>query len=172
MKRLFFALWPDEEIRGKVAGVVRAIRNERFKKVRIDNIHVTLVFLGSVDTEQEIALKEGAANLKVESLQLDFDRLTLWRRPGILSLTCSQQPPPLLELVAGLTRLAVECGLEVDQRPYQAHVTLARKAYRKPEIELEPLLWPAGDFALVESAADEGGVRYQVLQSWPLGAGE
>ncbi|WP_305906492.1 RNA 2',3'-cyclic phosphodiesterase [Methylomarinum sp. Ch1-1] len=168
MKRLFFALWPDEETRHKVVKLNRTIKNDRLRKVKPDNVHITLVFLGSVNAEQERVIREEAGNIVAEPVQIQFDRLTLWRRPGILSLTCTEQPRSLLELVVGLTRIAVGCELDVDKRPYKAHVTLARKARSKPDIEMRPLLWRADRFALVESVSAEDGVHYQVLESWPL----
>lgn len=172
MKRLFFALCPNAETRDKVVKLNRSIKNDHLRKVKADNIHITLVFLGSVDADQEQALRSQAGNIIAPAMDILFDQLSLWRRPGILSLTCSQPPQPLLDLVAELTRIAVSCDIDVDTRPYKAHVTLARKARFKPEIELKPLPWPAKSFTLMESVSTDRGVEYQVLQSWPLAAGE
>lgn len=172
MKRLFFALWPDQETREKVSKLNRVIRSDRVRKVKPDNVHITLVFLGGVTADQERALIDGAGKIAAEPVDVQFDQLTLWRRPGILSLTCSEQPLPLLNLVAELTKIAVACEIDVDKRPYKAHVTLARKARVKPEIDLQPLRWQADSFALVETVSTETGSHYQVLQSWPLVRGD
>lgn len=171
MKRMFFALCPNDETRDKVVKLTRAIKKERLRKVRADNIHITLVFLGDVDASQEQSLRTRAGDIIAPAMDILFDRLALWRRPGILSLTCSHPPQPLLDLVAELTRMAVGCDIDVDTRPYKAHVTLARKARFKPEIEFQPLSWPADRFALMESVSTDLGVQYRIVQSWPLTAG-
>ena len=57
-------------------------------------------------------------------------------------------------------------GVTLDPRPYQPHVTLARKAARaQPPAVLPALEWRADGFALVES---RGGARsaYEVVAAW------
>ena len=45
-QRLFFALWPDEDARERLATVARDDSTGRW--VSRDNLHVTLAFLGAV----------------------------------------------------------------------------------------------------------------------------
>ncbi len=168
MKRLFFALWPDDETRDKVAALSKAIKTGGLKKVNTGNIHVTLVFLGNIDEAQETAIRLGADEITSPPFQIDFDRLTVWRRAGILCLTASEQIQSLMDLVEALKVVARTNDVEVETRSYRAHVTLARKAWRKPEIETETLSWRADSFALVESVSGNEGIQYRVLQSWPL----
>lgn len=168
MKRLFFALWPDPGIREKIVKLNRTLKTGRARKTKPDNIHVTLVFLGGVSSEQERLLIDGAGKIAAEPMKIVFDQMSLWRRPGILSLTCSDQPQALRNLVSELTKVAIACGVEVDKRAFKAHITLARKAGIKPEIELRPLDWRTDNFALVESVSTETGSHYRVLRTWPL----
>jgi 2'-5' RNA ligase len=58
--------------------------------------------------------------------------------------------------------------VRLDQRPFRAHITLARKAQQRPDFDFEPIRLKAYDFALVQSVSTENGVRYHVLASWPL----
>jgi 2'-5' RNA ligase len=61
-------------------------------------------------------------------------------------------------------------GFAFDARAYVPHITLLRNAVRAPRApQLSPVTWRARAFALVESVRDEGGSRYQVLESWALG---
>lgn len=168
MKRLFFALWPDDIARQKIAKLNQSITSHRLKKVRRDNLHMTLAFLGPVSDETEQAIRQGVNDIVARPVKIIFDQLTLWRKGGILSLASAQQPQQLLELVDALNTVVSECGISVDSRPYKAHVTLARKVQHKPGIQIEPICWQATSFVLVESVTTAVGVDYQVLERWPL----
>jgi 2'-5' RNA ligase len=72
-------------------------------------------------------------------------------------------------LVESLRGTLGECGLAPESRPYQPHITLARKANRGlPVTDIEPIHWSVGDFCLAESVTDPQGARYRILRRWPL----
>jgi 2'-5' RNA ligase len=166
MKRLFFALWPDDETRNQIDYLNRSIDQAGLKKVNRNNLHVTLVFLGQVDNKSETILKQGAEKIKVEPFKLTFDQLAFWKKPKILCLTAKQHDSQLLSLVNALKSLADQCGIKTEERPYQAHITLARKAIYAIKIKIEPVEWQAQSFCLVESCSTPNGVVYQVLVRW------
>lgn len=177
--RLFFALWPDDETRQALASLSRSIAAKGFKWVQPHNLHVTLVFLGQVDKDVELSIKQSAAGISVPRFELVFDHLSYWRRPRILCLSCQQatQEDGLKDagvvaeaamLAAALAEAAANCGLQTDTRPYTPHITLARHARYLPDVKFEPIIWRAGAFCLVESCSEPGGVIYKVIQQWPL----
>lgn len=177
--RLFFALWPDDKTRGALAGLCQAISAKGFKWVRPDNLHVTLVFLGGVDKETGVLLGKSVAEVAAQAFTLTFDRLSYWSKPKVLCLTT---PQPAQDgfmdekgamagakmLVGSLTAVAAQLGLPTDPRPYIPHITLARHALYLPKVEVEPIVWQADAFCLMESCSGPDGVRYNVLQQWPL----
>ncbi|HEY8098656.1 MAG TPA: RNA 2',3'-cyclic phosphodiesterase [Methylobacter sp.] len=167
--RLFFALWPDDETRQALAGLGQSIKAKGFKWVQPHNLHATLVFLGQVDEDVSSLIKQSVTNIAVPPFELTFDRLSYWSRPRVLCLTC-QQPVPeaAVMLAAALTEVAENCGLQTDTRPYTPHITLARHARYLPDVKLEPIIWRAEAFCLVESCSEPGGVIYKVIQQWPL----
>lgn len=165
MKRLFFALWPDEETRQRCRQIMRAVRSAG-KPVSAMNLHITLVFLGSVDDAKQAAMTQAAANIVVPPMTLAFNRLDYWKRPKVVCLSTEQLDPAVSSLVEQLTLAAVQNGIEVDQRPYKPHVTLLRKAKSPTEIAFEPILWQAGEFCLVESCSTAAGVEYRVIERW------
>lgn len=167
--RLFFALWPDDETRQALARLHQAIATKRLKLVQPHNLHVTLVFLGQVDAVTESVLKQAVTDITTQPFTLTFDRLSYWRRPRILCLTCQQPAPePAIVLVSALETAAADCGLQTDTRPYTPHITLARHVRHLPDLEIEPLIWRAEAFSLVESCSEPEGVRYQVIKQWPF----
>jgi 2'-5' RNA ligase len=167
--RLFFALWPDDETRQALVRLSQSIAAKGFKWVQPHNLHVTLVFLGQVDQNVELLLKQSVADIAVQPFELTFDSLSYWSRPKILCLTCRQAAPDgAMILTAALTEAAANCELQTDTRPYTPHITLARHARYLPDVKFEPIIWRAEAFCLVESCSEQDGVCYKVIQQWPL----
>jgi 2'-5' RNA ligase len=70
-------------------------------------------------------------------------------------------------------------GLEIEERPYRAHITLARSRNRDGRKAIEPLRrlaeqqrlsvrWEAKEFLLYESQLSPGGSRYVVRERFAL----
>ncbi|MDD5578408.1 MAG: RNA 2',3'-cyclic phosphodiesterase [Methylobacter sp.] len=171
LSRLFFALWPDEAIREKLRLLCQSIQAKEFKWVSPQNFHVTLVFLGNIDKIAELMIAQSAAVISVEPFVVTFDRLTYWSKPKVLCLTSRQQPPCELGMLVEALSLAVEnCGLQVDTKPYNPHITLARHGRAFTERDYEPIVWRASSFCLVESYNKPDGVFYKVIRQWPFKA--
>lgn len=167
MKRLFFALWPDETTRGQIASLNQQLDGVG-RKLIPQNLHVTLVFLGNVEDDIADAVERLAAEIRAAPLELVFDELDYWKRPRVICLTCRRQPDTVYDLVNQLTRMVKGFPIRLDHRAFRAHITLARKAQQRPHLVFEPIRLKARDFALVQSVSTEHGVRYRVLARWPL----
>ncbi|HFD80586.1 MAG TPA: RNA 2',3'-cyclic phosphodiesterase [Gammaproteobacteria bacterium] len=166
-RRLFFALWPDPEVRRRLA---EAARRWTPHPLATPNLHMTLVFLGARGEEELRCIIEAVSGIRAEPFDIELDYLGHWGRAGIQWLGSSRIPPALNALVGQLQQRLQPCGYEPEKRRFVPHVTLARKV-RKPRIKagLEPIRWSVREFVLAESVSVEGGVSYQVLQRWPLG---
>lgn len=169
-QRLFFALWPDEEVRGQLAIYPPRLRGCGGRVVAVDNLHITLAFLGSVDEATRCCLEEAADAIQLPPFTLELDQLGFWRRPHVVWLGAEKTPESLLDLAELLKKAMIGCDLEPDERPFQAHMTLMRKARRPPAAEdpVQPFSWHIRDFALVLSETLPEGVRYRVLRRWGL----
>jgi len=166
MKRLFFALWPDDAIRRQCCLIIEKIGVATVRPVEPNNLHATLLFLGNIDAEQEIAITAAAATVSVSSMALRFDRLSYWRKPGILCLTSQHVDPEAASLARQLAEIATQYGVTIDERPFRPHVTLARKAKAPVVAEFEPIVWISEAFCLVESCSAAEGVAYRVVKRW------
>jgi 2'-5' RNA ligase len=164
--RLFFALWPDDQTRLKLVRLSQSVEAKGFRPVQPLNIHITLVFLGNIDTASELLIKHGVAGITAQPFTLTFDQLSYWSKPKVLCLTCSQSVDEAEKLVAALNTEVASCGLQTDTRPYQPHITLARHTRHLPDINFEPIVWKAKSFCLVESCSEPDGVNYKVKQQW------
>jgi 2'-5' RNA ligase len=167
LKRLFFALWPDPETRASCAAISAALKPFG-RPVQPDNLHVTLVFLGSIDEKTETILVEAAEKIAFSKISVRFDSLDYWRRPRIICLSGKPEDSSANLLVEQLNATAAALEIPTDDRPYQAHVTLVRKASRLPSLAFEPIVWQSDSFSLVESCSTPEGVAYRVLKTWRI----
>jgi 2'-5' RNA ligase len=170
-QRLFFALWPDGAWRHAVEHDLRkAVRRAGGSIVPARNLHVTLVFLGSVDPAGAEMARAVAGSIRGTAFEIAFDRLEIWPRQRLLSLTAGEPSAALRDLAIELRERLRAVGFELERRPFRAHVTLARKV-RQARIS-EPVRlprWPVREFVLVKSVTAPEGSRYEVLEHWPLG---
>ncbi|VFN06250.1 MAG: 2'-5' RNA ligase [Candidatus Kentron sp. G] len=170
-RRLFFALWPTEAVRRALRELLeKSTPSLGGRPVPAENLHVTLLFLGSVDAARQGCLEKAAGGIDAPPFELRFDHLGSFPRARIIWSGVSETPPALLSLAAELGRGAAGCGLEPEGRPFTPHLTLARKA-GKPvrDVPHAPVAWPVEGFCLAESLTLPTGARYRVLKRWPLG---
>ncbi|MFN2309995.1 MAG: RNA 2',3'-cyclic phosphodiesterase [Gammaproteobacteria bacterium] len=168
-RRLFFALWPDAAARRALAGLLDGEAPQTGRRVPEDNLHLTLAFVGNVTTAQRTCMEAAAATVEAAPFTVSLERLGYWPRPRVVWAGATATPAALTELVARLNARLSGCGYEPERRPYQAHVTLSRKAQAAPRRRaIAPIVWPAEDFCLVESASGDAGSIYRVLARWPL----
>ena len=84
-RRLFFALWPDEGIREELDRVSRHAVRKRGKRVRGENLHITLAFIGQVPADTASCLRQAAAEIRGQRFTLRLDRIGYWPRPRIMT---------------------------------------------------------------------------------------
>ena len=169
-RRLFFALCPGPEVLQGLLRIRKALKIEGGRRLHPEDIHVTLVFLGTVAPEQYACVLEAAGGVREDAFTLAIDHLEYWKRSRILWCGPTETPPALGRLVAQLQKRLESCAFTPEARPYRPHVTLARNSRRPPEMAVEqPVSWPVDDFALMETVAGGRDVpHYRVVRRWPL----
>jgi len=170
VRRLFFALWPDAGVRDRLAARAEVLPARCGRRVARDNLHLTLVFLGSVDDAVVECLLERAAAIRRPDFTLTLERLGWFRRARVTWLAPERIPAALQGLVDDINAAVRGCGLATEEgRPYRPHLTLSRKAMRPPrKEEPDPIHWHISDFCLVESIIRDTGPEYRILQRWVL----
>ena len=174
--RLFFALWPDDEVRAALARAMPVV-GPGGRVIPVENLHATLAFIGSTDIARLEALMALAAEIRGGSFVLSLDRYEIWER-ALVALVAQQLPTELQRLAEQLRERLASAGFPTDARPYRAHVTLIRERRRGSRREglvtegatAHPVSipWRVDEFALVRSHTGARGSRYEVLQRWPL----
>jgi len=171
-QRLFFALWPDAAVRQALAKTSRELLGPRVKRVPTENLHITLAFAGPVTAVVRDCLVAAAGGIHAAPFELVINHVGHWPRPRILWAGPSHTPAGLWSLVEALNQAFESCGLQRETRPFQAHVTLARKVGRAPPpVTVAPVAWSISNFSLVESVTDARGACYRRLVTWKLEGG-
>ena len=173
-ERLFFALWPDDELRHTIRRHCKPLlRHAGGRPMATENLHITLAFLGNTTAERRACVERTADAIHLPPFELCIDHAAHWPRPRVLWIGPSEQPQALLDLAGALHAGATACGMKLDSRPYRAHLTLMRKVSRPPaQMAIRPFAWPVDRFVLVRSRTLPEGVRYEVVREWPLDGGE
>lgn len=168
--RIFFALWPDDTVRSRLAGIAAGIAlNRPARRVPTYNLHLTLHFIGNVYYEERDCLQQAAHGVHGNSFDLVIDNGGYFARPRVGWLGCSELPVALAELHESLGKALRDCNYRPEKRAYQPHVTFARKLAQVPAVpEFAPLTWSVGEFVLIESVAVDNGVQYRVIETYPL----
>jgi RNA 2',3'-cyclic 3'-phosphodiesterase len=136
---------------------------------RDDSIHLTLAFVGDVDSVRLAELLAPPAELTVARFTLTFDSWGCWPRNAVAWVAPSRVPGPLRDLAARMEAWLRDSGFELDVRPFNPHVTLVRKAQCAPLPDSTPSIeWQVEDFVLVRSALAPAGSRYEIIGRWPL----
>lgn len=169
-ERLFFALWPDPDLRSRLATTGATALEGGGHLVPPERLHLTLAFVGDVDTSVRRCLLEGAGRIAAPPFTLILDRLGWWCRSQVLWAGTDQVPAGLARLVAEVRRVCGRCDVTLEDRAFAAHVTLARKVRRAATGKSPPgLVWSVGEFALVRSVTGRDGPSYTTVATWSLG---
>jgi 2'-5' RNA ligase len=169
VKRLFFALWPDDKTRRAIQEATRTlVQHCAGRPVPPENFHVTLAFLGQQPGDLLDDITAVARDILVGDLELGLDKLGYWPKPRVVWLGPSGKSPALDSLAASLWAGLEGLGVAPDERALYPHITLCRKARRPPPLNLSrTLVWRADHFVLVQSVTAERGAQYTVLEQFP-----
>lgn len=171
--RLFFALWPDEAVRGCIdataAGIERA-HAPGGRRLRRDRLHLTVQFLGDfalLPDELVEAARNAAARITCEAFVLTLDHAGSFRGSRVWWLGCRECPSGLQALWDALGQALADVDIAVEAHPrFTPHVTIQRNV-RKPlaPTTVTPIEWPVSEFVLIDSQAEAG---YTQIGRWPL----
>ncbi|CAN5899783.1 RNA 2',3'-cyclic phosphodiesterase [soil metagenome] len=179
--RLFVAVTVPPTARAVLDEAVAPLR-ERHRTLRwtpAGNWHLTLAFLGETTTGERLRAQIALASvgraaqpcvITIDGRLGRFGDRVLWAAVAT--------PDGGLPLLARAVSTALrDAGLGVDDRPFRAHLTLARARRGRPvppqPVRLDapglPAAWTASTVVLMASHRGPGGSRYRTVASWPLG---
>jgi len=167
MARLFFAVWPGSAGAQRLARLALEVATvAQGKPVPGEKIHLTLAFLGEVAEPRIEAARAAARAVAFERFAFALDRVGSFRAARVAWAGSAEAPAQLVALQSALAMRLREARFGIEERPFAAHATLARRTRRPvPLASIEPIAWPVDAFTLVRSVTGTG--RYEVMEEYP-----
>lgn len=179
--RLFVAIEIPADIRSAFGSFLKELAAiaPRVKWVRVENLHVTLKFLGNTDPAKLAPLQKILSSVHSPTpVALHFHGLGFFpseKRPRVF-WAGMEFSPNLKSLAQDVDRAVHQLGFPVEDRPFTPHLTLAR--FNPPG--MGPMLsaaahenatrsfgsFTAREFHLIESKLKPTGAEYTTLQSF------
>jgi 2'-5' RNA ligase len=165
--RVFFALWPDDCTRARIAAAAAALpASAGVSFVPPENYHVTLAFVGEIAMSGLAVLQQIGGTQRAAACTIEIDAYDYWREAKVLVAVARQTPGALMELSA---QLHGALAAHHAAPPFRPHVTLARKVAQAPVLQaMSPFSWRTRSFGLVSSDTSGAHSVYTVVDSWPL----
>ncbi|MFH2045062.1 MAG: RNA 2',3'-cyclic phosphodiesterase [Pseudomonadota bacterium] len=183
--RAFIAFELPENILSFINNIQKDLKQFGFpvRWVKPDNIHLTLHFFGNIDKSDVEHIKVAVGdcvksfshiNLSVKGIGV-FPSIT---RPRVIWAGISGEIPLLLSLHNTLEKRLEEFGFKIEERPFQAHLTMGRfkgkvnngkliEAIRKYQ-NFDPEVFTAKEIILFNSNLKPEGAVYTELLNVPL----
>lgn len=128
--RLFIAINFNKETKEKILKVQKNLV-ELYSKgspTKIENIHLTLIFLGEVEEKRLPTIKNIMDSLKFNNLNLVFDKIGIFkRRNDDIYWLGLEENKELLSLQNSLYKKLLRENFKLESKPFSPHITLARK---------------------------------------------
>jgi 2'-5' RNA ligase len=190
--RLFVALEIPSGVRDSFAALIKELRaadssfsKNRARWVRPENVHVTLKFIGHVDSGKLDAIRAALAEVGSGSpVELRFRGLGFFpngKRPRVLWVGI-EASPNFAALASEIDTRLHKLGILGETREFAPHLTLARfdppgiseglSAIVQENVAREFAALRTGEFHLFESKTKPTGAEYTRLASFPFARAE
>jgi RNA 2',3'-cyclic 3'-phosphodiesterase len=181
--RLFIAVPSPPEVRDAIALAQRELQNANLsgaKWVQPENVHLTLKFLGDVDTARVPDLKHAlhGACEGISSFDLQLGAPGCFpnvRRPRVLWLGVEGDLTALKNLQTRIAQAAAPFQSQRDDKPFAPHLTLARfketprdALSAMEQFHASAVEWRADTIELISSTLAPHGPRYQTIALYEL----
>ena len=178
MPRLFVAVGLPLEVRTRLAGLCAGMPGAHW--AGIDQLHVTLRFIGEVDGIAADDIAEALEDIDGREFELELKGVGNFEKgpsPTVLWVGVAGKAP-LQRLHEKIDRRLALMGLAPETRKYHPHVTLARlkgayrdrvAAYLAHHGDFAATPVPIAEFHLYSSHRGQNGAVYRVERSYSLG---
>jgi 2'-5' RNA ligase len=185
--RLFVALEIPSTVRENLAEFVKPLRalGPQPRWVRLENLHVTLKFIGEILPEKLGAIRAALAAVRSDrEMTIDFRGVGFFpneKSPRVFWAGMAASPN-LKTLALDIDNALQKLGIPREQRPFLPHLTLVRfQPPRLPEKlrtaiqEIAPREFGSlhtNQFHLIESKLKPSGAEYTTLESFSFSVAE
>jgi 2'-5' RNA ligase len=161
--RCFIAAWPDEVTRLALTSLSDDVRRriEHRRATRVDDLHLTLAFVGDLADDVALDLAQAVAKLRFKPFAWQLDTLGFFEQARVVWVGAADEATKMLADLADRVRaLLDEMNVAYDRRPLAPHITLLRGVKRFGVEAVAPILWRIDSIALYRSSPTRQASRY------------
>ena len=171
--RIFIAINFPEEVKEEIRKIQEKLPEFDGKKTEVENLHLTLKFLGEVDEEKLESVRERLGRVEEKKFIAEINSTGVFSKEflKIVWLHVSNCEELQKKIDEGLF------GLFEKEKRFMSHVTIARiknipdkdSFLRKIEIlKMKKLSFPVESFYLMKSELTSSGPVYSVVEEYKL----
>jgi len=170
-KRLFIGLELPASCRETLALLDPGIKGVRW--LTSGQMHLTMSFLGNVETDQEKRLHEALEPVQVPAFFLPIKGVGTFggARPTVVWAGVGNGHPHLFALHKRIQDALLQAGLQADLRPFHPHITIGRvknaprsalQPFARRHAETEFGLWQVRSFTLFSSVLSSDSATHAI----------
>ncbi|MBI2632650.1 RNA 2',3'-cyclic phosphodiesterase [Candidatus Pacearchaeota archaeon] len=177
--RAFIAIEMPDSVIKEVARINDVLGNWKFtgKFTELENLHLTLKFLGEIDNERLEKVKEKLRDVKFESFEAKLSEIgtfSLHENPRIIWIKIGGKG--IFELQEKIDNTLEKEGFLREKR-FMSHMTIARVKYVKDKkgffdyvkkIRIKEIKFRINNFYLKKSELNESGPIYTTLETYNM----
>ncbi len=179
--RAFIALDLPLKIKTTIANLIQPLiiqQNGEVKLTAEKKLHLTICFLGNIDYQQYQTLDEKLKKISQNCSEFLLTLTDLQLFPSLDPFTIVLVPKEL-KAVSNLANMVknvvAACGIKVEKRQFQPHVTLGRfDVWQKniskmiKNVHFSPISFRVNELKLFKSTAGANGSEYTIIGSYHL----
>lgn len=174
--RVFFGLELPAELKARLLQVRTGVMGAQWQSAQ--QLHLTSLFLGVIEEELLLAVREAARDIALAAFKLNVTGLDCFGEPHAPKILWAGVEPeaPVTSLHGAIKERVESLGIKTERRSYRPHLTLAR--FKGQRDSVEHLLaehretvfgsFAVDEFVLFESQQGPAGSVYRVLERYPL----
>ncbi|MEK6910876.1 MAG: RNA 2',3'-cyclic phosphodiesterase [Nanoarchaeota archaeon] len=178
MARIFIALTFDDEVIKECARIQEILGSWKFngKLIELENLHLTLKFLGEIDENKLSEVKEALKTIKENSFECKLDHSGLFSVHGNPKITWLKlNGKGIFDLQKKIDEV-LESSFKKEER-FMSHLTIARIKYvndkagfRKyvENIGVKEVSFKIKSFQLIKSELKPSGPVYNIVEEYSL----
>lgn len=175
--RAFICIEMPDLVIKEVARVQEVLENQKFegKMTELENLHLTLKFLGELDEENLEKIKKNLKEVRFDKFEVklsDIGTFNYKGNPRIVWIKIGGKG--IFELQDKIDKEMKELGFKMEER-FMSHMTIARIKYVKDKkrfidyiknIGIKEIGFGVSSFKLMKSELKETGPIYKVLEEY------
>lgn len=171
MHRLFVAIDLPDAIKNQLETLLTGVPGAKW--VKRNQLHLTLRFIGEVETPRLQEIKQALKAVRAEPFTMTLQGVGRFPPKGAprVMWVGAAAPSGLVQLQRGIEEAVVGVGIPAEDRPFSAHITLARLKSPPPPESVEQYLaqhsafqteaMPISEFILYSSVLSPQGPTYR-----------